>query len=1356
MQTTLAVLAVAIANLALGMQTDNHGIHAVPPPGRVAIDGKLDDWDLSGQSLICYDVASLKDVYSARVAMMYDKDACYVAIHWQDPTPMGNSHDPRFQANKGWAGDCVQLRLRTDRICHITAWYYAKTGEPCMHIDYGKSLNEPFGGGSKLLFRKEGWRGSPRAPGPKAGPSASGQPLAALDEGAEMAFAKDPNGRGYVQEIKLPWPLITESKRYEAGERFRCGIELLWGEADWPVHRYADNLADGATSREFFWTAKDAWGDVILEPKGKLSLPTPPWEKAIEGEKPEGSIEIAYRLPKDARVTLAIDDASGRRVRNLLAAAERKKGRNVDLWDGLDDQGSVVKPGVYTVKGLYHDGLHVKYATSFASPGRPGWQTADGRGAYYGDHTAPEAVAAGAGSPRARGPKAEPSASGQPLAAMLALACPMGEAGQHLIGVDMQGRRQWGLANRAAFGGGRISLATDGKTLWIANGDAAGESRGKFTIWRCELATGRYAPWDRKGPDGKSVLDLEITPNEGKANCRAIALHGGRLAVIVAKERRLLILDAEKGDILKQWNGMPEAMAACAFTADGKLLLATGDTLYEVDREAGKLAKRLDALDDPQGIACDADGSVYVSLAGQTHNVAVFDASWKKVREIGKRGGRPATGFFDANAMRNPRQIALDAQGRLWVTEATFQPKRTSVWSRDGGGSRRAPGPKAGPSASGQPLAALLFDLVGTTAYSAGGLINPFDHTRGFCEEVEYRIDAEKQTYRPLFALPDALGTGMAWIRKIVRVAGREYAEATSTARDASMVKLYVRQPDGGWRHCAEWGNVGLGKSPDDAHNRDWNRKFSGPLWEGRFGKAFLWIDRNDDGQAQRDEIETQDLQLGRYYWGQMMNDSLTVAQARAGSTEFLIFRPQGFTPGGTPLFGWSTVQPVKPEGTMAGEGMMAVGRDGRLYLNQSPLVALGTDGGGSPRAPGPKAGPSASGQPLAAVLWTYPSDYVSVHGSHRAPAAQPGLLIGPSSFYGTVRVGGEVGEVFYLNGNLGQNFIFTEDGLWVQSLFNDCRGWFDVPAEASPGMPCDAMTAGGESFGGGFSRSDDGKVYIVGGGTAAIVMELTGLDSLQRMGMKVTVTDKDIAAAQEIKVRRAARRMAPKVYTIRPVAKPLPTDGNLAPWEMDKNSIEIQVGTQRIGQIKAAYDAENLYLAYAVRDGSPLKNSGQDERLMFITGDCVDLMLRTDPTAKAPGPAKGDLRLLMTVRDGKPLAVLYEPVVPGARKEDRAAFSSPWRSVSMDRVRAVEFPLVATLVPGGYAVTAAVPLKLLGLDSLKGKTFRGDFGILGSDSGGRECTSRNYWCNKTTNNTNDVPDEAMLTPALWGELRFE
>ncbi len=133
-----------------------------------------------------------------------------------------------------------------------------------------------------------------------------------------------------------------------------------------------------------------------------------------------------------------------------------------------------------------------------------------------------------------------------------------------------------------------------------------------------------------------------------------------------------------------------------------------------------------------------------------------------------------------------------------------------------------------------------------------------------------------------------------------------------------------------------------------------------------------------------------------------------------------------------------------------------------------------------------------------------------------------------------------------------------------------------------------------------------------------------------------------------------------------------------------------------------------------------------------------------------------GDLRLLVTVKGGKPLAVLYQPVVPGAAKEEGGDLSSPWRVVHFDRIKVLDIPLAMKPVSGGYAVTVAIPLSALGLDSLKGKILRGDFGILLSDSAGQECTSRNYWSNPAANNTNDVPDEARLTPALWSELRFE
>lgn len=1265
--TTLSGLVplIACAGLLGAAQTDNHGIHAVPPPGPVAIDGDLADWDLSGGVLMCYDVASLKDVYAGRVAMMHDADHLYVSIRWKDPIPLGNSHDPRFQADKGWAGDSVQLRLRTDRITHITAWCFKARQEPCITVDWGTSLSEPFGGGSATLFRTQGWE---------------------MERGVAMAFKADADGKGYAQELRLPWSLITQAGK--PASRMSCGVELLWGEADWPVHRYADNLAEGQTSREFFWTAKDAWGPVFLDTAGRLSLPVPPWEQAVAEEQPEGPVRIVYTLPRDQRVTLAIDDAQGRRVRNLLPAAGRKAGANTDRWDCLDDAGNLIAPGRYTVKGLHHDGLHLTYEGHFASLGDPPWSTADGKGGYYGDHTPPEAVAFGPGD---RG----------------AIACAMGEAGPHLIGVDLEGRRQWGLANRQAFGGGRVSLATDGRILWVANVDGRSQS---FTIWRCDLTTGAYAPWRRTGADGKPVLDLPVCAADGMAQMRAIAVQGGRLAVILAAERSIVLFDAGTGDETGRLRDLPAGLAALAFRPDGRLIVAAGDSLLLMDTAGGPPSGLATGLADPRGIAIDAQGTIFVAQRGAAMDVAVFATDGKRLRTIGRAGGRPATGLFDASGMLNPSQIACDAKGRLWVTESHQQPKRTSVWNPDG---------------------SLAFDRIGTTAYAAGGQIDPRDAGIAFSERTEYRYDTARKSWRPFATIPDAIGTGAEWVARFARVGGREYVQFRGTARDAGMVKILVRRPDGSWRHCVEFGNVGTGKSLDDKHHQEWNRTFATPLWEGLFGKAFCWIDRNDDGAAQREEIETATGHLGGYYWGQAMGEDLMVVIPSAGA--LWTMKPDGFTAGGTPLFALAAAAKAKPACGITGGGMLFVGRDGRRYLNQGPLTAVDVDG---------------------RVLWTHPSHYVSVHGSHRAPAPRPGLLIGPSSFYGATTVAG-IGEVFLLNGNLGQNFLFTEDGLWIQSLWNDCRGWFDVPARAEPGMPCDAMTAGGESFGGWFCRTPDGTVHVLGGGTAATMFALAGLDSLTRFGATVEVTAADLTAADELRVRRAARARQAKVATIARTAAPPPLDGSLAAWRMAEGGVVIAGGAGVVGTAKALHDDRNLYVAWQVKDGSPMRNGGQDERLLFITGDCVDLMLSTS-AAQEERPVAGDLRLVIAMKGGEPTAVLYQPVAPGAAKEEGADLSSPWRSVHFDRVKAVDIPVAMKPAPGGYAVTAAIPLALIGLDTLKGRSLRGDFGILLSDSAGQECTSRNYWSNTAANNTNDVPDEAMLQPAMWGALQGE
>jgi hypothetical protein len=63
-----------------------------------------------------------------------------------------------------------------------------------------------------------------------------------------------------------------------------------------------------------------------------------------------GSTAVAWELPFAARAGVGIVDAQGRAVRTLVPRAGREAGRHVATWDGRDDTGAVVAPGVYFVR----------------------------------------------------------------------------------------------------------------------------------------------------------------------------------------------------------------------------------------------------------------------------------------------------------------------------------------------------------------------------------------------------------------------------------------------------------------------------------------------------------------------------------------------------------------------------------------------------------------------------------------------------------------------------------------------------------------------------------------------------------------------------------------------------------------------------------------------------------------------------------------------------------------------------------------------------------------------------------------------------------------------------------------------
>jgi hypothetical protein len=1247
---------------AAAQQTNNTGLHAVPPPGNVVIDGKLDDWDLSGQTAVFANLRT-RNSYSATVAAMYDADHLYLAIAWRDPTPMFNMVDARYDIGSGWKSDCLQLRIRTDMTLHVDCWYSTAAARPVINIAYGR-----WSAGRDKAEDADLFEAVPDA----------------IAVGAKQAFAPGADGKSYTQEIALPWTLITgqnakikatgqpykPARTYAAGDTFSLGMEFLWGPPDgktFPIHRYADFLREGTSSREFFWTAENAWGPVTLEARGNLSLPPPAEMGDASGylQKTDGPVALTYTMPADGFVTLVVEDVNGTRVRNLIGMAPRGKGEQTDYWDGADEAGRLMPPGAYRWRGLLHQGIDAAYEASYGTPGTPPWDTADGTGAWLSDHNPPVAVAAGNN--------------------LMVLAASGSEAGWALIGVDLDGRKKWG---ERRFQGIRALAVQDGHLYTGMN--MWGTPTPPPTVGRLELANGAYAPFATT-PEPQLMVPVALP--EEKAVLRGIAVHGDTLAVSLAGVDEVRLFDKQTMKPLGT-HAVPDPRGIC-YRADGTLLVLSGKGVIGLAGNA-RAEVLANGLADPVGITVDAAGTLFISDRG-TQQVRVFGADGRFVRALGREGGRPHPGTWVPDALYQPAGLAVDGRGRLWVAEEDMWPKRISVWNPDGTFAR---------------------DFIGPTTYGGmGACADPADKTRVFGNGCEFRLDYEKnQAAVVATVLPDNL------VGDLVKHDGREYFMGKRGT-------LHVRRGDA-LVPVARFGSL----RPEDVAGSGVPVTVP-PGTKGGF--SYLWSDTDGDGRMQAGEVRGGfpfPLTLG--YWGGCWLDetfALCVCDGGYGRQTVTRIPCTGFTPAGAPL--WDTDQAhTLAEFASPGPNKLFLAAGGHVIVG-SPMVGLRTDG---------------------SVAWTYKDNWPDVHGSHNAPIPErDDLLVGTLSCIGQADTGTPLGRVFALNSNMGRLYVMTTDGLLVATVFQDCRiGSEPWPATATRGAPLGGVSMGGEWFGGYFFKATaTAEYYLIAGGTSYNLIRLNGFDSLRPLpGGTIELTGKDLLAADALQRQQAAKAAAAMTLTISRVAAPLTVDGKLDKYPKDR-WVQWTSGPYR-ARANLVVDERHLYLACEVwGDTTPLVNGGKDFTHLFVTGDSVDLQLGTDAAADArrTEPVPGDLRLLISVLDGEPVAVLYRWQTDGEKAP--VTFRSPWRALEVASVTRLDGAQIdIRRRADAYTVEAAVPLAALGFAPQPGKSYALDLGVVFSDPTGTNRAARAYWANRATGLVNDVPGEIMATPNLWGK----
>ena len=360
------------------------------------------------------------------------------------------------------------------------------------------------------------------------------------------------------------------------------------------------------------------------------------------------------------------------------------------------------------------------------------------------------------------------------------------------------------------------------------------------------------------------------------------------------------------------------------------------------------------------------------------------------------------------------------------------------------------------------------------------------------------------------------------------------------------------------------------------------------------------------------------------------------------------------------------------------------------------------------------------------------------------------------------------------MNGNKGTIYLFTSDGLFVTTLFQDSRlpsaSW-SKHSHAVRGMSVSDLTTGEENFWPSITQTSDGQVYVVTNFPA--IIRVDGLDTLQRLPPQtINLTPQILEQARSYlgseELGRQETRTQTPVLTVPVSASHESLDGNLAKWDpkqfitIDKRSTQGgnwgSADQQTTAAIKITGD--HLYVALKTGDPQALENSGASWTNLFKTGGALDLMLATDPSSdpQRKSPAAGDIRLLVSLVKGRPVAVLYRPVA-GTGKKNSVLFESPLRSLRFDDVEDVSSSVQVAIgtKPGTNVGTGdfevSVPLSIFDLSPTPGETLRGDIGLLRGD--GLRTTQRVYWSNKTTGLVSDIPSEASLTPQFWGTLRL-
>lgn len=640
----ITAASLAHAYVAVVNKDDYREVHILPAPATVTIDGDLADWPAAGE-LYLFPDESMADKFAVRGRMLYDAGFLYIGGLVRDPTPLMNRYTSGSDFKNSWDADSLQVRLIVDpalpkpyptgdqrnnsgpalwhrKLAHMTLWYSTLEQKPCFYVSFGMTYSDG--------------RLNP--------------------DGLQAAYKKDPDGKGYTFEYKIPWSALTfdGSPHPKAGDTTAAQWQIHWGDDE--GRQVSRGMSDVRMkgSKSLGYMAPGEYGGALFERTADIKPSTAP---AVSEALPTGHIPITVEIPGAGpkKISLGLWSANGSLVRTLCGALPVQAGKVTVPWDGLDDFFQPVPAGRYEARGLFHDGLSPAFVASVNNSGQPPYQTSDGRGGWGGDYGPPVSVCSDT--------------------QRVYVLWPSGEASPTHIATDFEGRKLWGANGNPAL---------RNKQAWCVRGDYLYQL-GVRGVLKMQTRDGLHVAFT-SGQSTAALSNSWARHSIAADDTRLyVAQHG--LYDQGATSNAVLVLDLASGDLR---GSIPLAFApfGLALAPAGKLYVAGRDgsngVVAVLDPASGKTEPFLQGLDEPYNVCVDRAGNLYVSQRGTSMQVAQYSPKGKLLMTYGKKGGRPLMGAYDPAGLLQAGGISVDPNGRLWVAEADNFPRRLSVWNTDG------------------------------------------------------------------------------------------------------------------------------------------------------------------------------------------------------------------------------------------------------------------------------------------------------------------------------------------------------------------------------------------------------------------------------------------------------------------------------------------------------------------------------------------------------------------------------------------------------------------------------------------------------------------------------------------------